>query len=52
MRFHTPPPVLGRGSIRATYGRDPDGNIIELQEVVDTSVDVALEGTALIGTPE
>ena len=38
MRFHCPPPPasqLGAGSIRATYGRDPDGNVIELQEILD-----------------
>ena len=38
IRFHTPPPKsdqLGSGKIRATYGRDPDGNVIELQEVLD-----------------
>lgn len=33
MEFHCPPPTLGDGRVRATYGRDPDGNIIELQEV-------------------
>ena len=52
MRFHCPPPHLGGGSIRATYGRDPDGNIVELQEIVDTSIDFALERTTLIGDPE
>ena len=38
MTFHCPPPSsdeLGGGSIRATYGRDPDGNVVELQEVLD-----------------
>lgn len=40
MRFHCPPPPaseMGSGAIRATYGRDPDGNVIELQEVLDPS---------------
>ena len=35
MTFHCPPQDLG--AAWATYGRDPDGNVIELQEVVDTS---------------
>ena len=40
MRFHCRPQDLG--AVRATYGRDPDGNVIELQEVVDASSPVAL----------
>ena len=46
IRFHTPPPrsdQLGSGKIRATYGRDPDGNVIELQEVLDQSNPIALK---------
>lgn len=31
MRFHCTPQRLG--DIRATYGRDPDGNVVELLEV-------------------
>lgn len=30
-----PPPSFGRGTMRAIYGRDPEGNVIELQEVLD-----------------
>ena len=36
MTFHCPPPALGEigsGTLRSTYGRDPDGNVIELQEL-------------------
>ena len=34
MRFHKPPIDVGPpGTLRATYGRDPDGNVIELVEV-------------------
>ena len=35
VRFNIPPPDLAGGAIRATYGRDPDGNIIEIQQVRD-----------------
>lgn len=38
MTFHCPPPPsakVGPGAQRSTYGRDPDGNVIELQELVD-----------------
>jgi glyoxylase I family protein len=37
MTFHCPPPalgVIGSGSLRSTYGRDPDGNVIEIQELI------------------
>ena len=30
------------GIAKATYGRDPDGNVVELQEVLDKSSPVAL----------
>lgn len=36
MVFHCPPPpaaTTGPGAQRSTYGRDPDGNVIELQEL-------------------
>ena len=34
--------------IRAIYGRDPDGNIVELQEILDPAVPFALEHTTMI----
>lgn len=37
MAFHCPPPpagAVGSGTLRSTYGRDPDGNVIELQELM------------------
>jgi catechol 2,3-dioxygenase-like lactoylglutathione lyase family enzyme len=40
MRFHSQPQDLG--VVRTVYGRDPDGNVIELQEVTDPSSPVAL----------
>jgi catechol 2,3-dioxygenase-like lactoylglutathione lyase family enzyme len=33
IQFHCPPQDFG--SIRATYGRDPDGNVFEIQELLD-----------------
>ena len=32
VRFHCPPQDLGHG-VRTTYARDPDGNVVELQEL-------------------
>jgi len=40
MRFHCPP--LDLGLARATYGRDPDGNVIELQEILADDSPMAL----------
>jgi catechol 2,3-dioxygenase-like lactoylglutathione lyase family enzyme len=40
VRFHTELQVVG--VFRATYGRDPDGNIFELQEVMDPKHPVSL----------
>jgi catechol 2,3-dioxygenase-like lactoylglutathione lyase family enzyme len=37
MTFHCPPQDFAPG-IRNTYGRDPDGNVIELHEVLADSV--------------
>lgn len=35
MRFHAPPSVVAPGQRhRAVYGRDPDGNVIELIEIL------------------
>lgn len=33
VKFNRAPPVFEGAGVRATYGRDPDGNIIEIQEV-------------------
>lgn len=32
VHFHAPPQDFG--SVRATYGRDPDGNVFEIQEII------------------
>ena len=40
MVFHCPPQDIG--GVSATYGRDPDGNIVELLEVRDVANPIAL----------
>ncbi len=40
MRFHCPP--VDYGSVKTTYGRDPDGNVIELQEIKSPDDPLAL----------
>ena len=42
MIFHCPPQEV-EGGIRATYGRDPDGNVVELLEVRDAKNPMALK---------
>ncbi len=41
MTFHCPPQDLG--DIKTTYGRDPDGNVIELQEILNPENPMTLE---------
>ena len=43
MRFHCPPVEVDAVQIRTAYGRDPDGNIVELQEILDPSSPMAPE---------
>ena len=53
MTFHAAPPTteeLGSGHLRAIYGRDPDGNIVELQEVLDPAIPFTLERTPMVGS--
>ncbi len=55
MQFHSSPPTtaeLGTSRLRAIYGRDPDGNIVELQEILHVDVPFSLERTAMIGAVE
>jgi len=42
MVFHCPPQAAGKG-FRATYGRDPDGNVVELLEVKDGAGALVIE---------
>jgi catechol 2,3-dioxygenase-like lactoylglutathione lyase family enzyme len=44
MRFHCPPRSVGAG-IRTTYGRDPDGNIVEVQQIPAGGHRCGLPGT-------
>jgi catechol 2,3-dioxygenase-like lactoylglutathione lyase family enzyme len=39
--FHAPPQDLG-GGVRTTYGRDPDGNVVEFQELRATTYQTPL----------
>jgi glyoxylase I family protein len=41
MTFHCPPQDVGP-DVRTTYGRDPDGNVVELQEVATAEHRIAL----------
>lgn len=55
MQFHSPPPTtddLGSTRLRSIYGRDPDGNIVELQEILHPQVPFSLERTLMIGELE
>ncbi len=42
MKFHCPPQSLG-ADVRTTYGRDPDGNVLELQEILSPDSPIALK---------
>ena len=42
MIFHCEPVNLGK-TVRTTYACDPDGNVLELQEVLTTEAPIALE---------
>jgi len=44
MQFHCPPG--GSGATRATYGRDCDGNVVELLQIVDAACPFRFEGLA------
>lgn len=40
--FHCPPQSLG-SSVRTTYARDPDGNVVELQEILTPKSRMAID---------
>jgi catechol 2,3-dioxygenase-like lactoylglutathione lyase family enzyme len=41
--FHTKPRLVANGGAKITYARDPDGNILELQEVLNMQDPVVLD---------
>jgi catechol 2,3-dioxygenase-like lactoylglutathione lyase family enzyme len=45
MRFHCEPQNVG--NLRATYGRDPDGNVVELLEVKDRKGEMSISAANL-----
>jgi catechol 2,3-dioxygenase-like lactoylglutathione lyase family enzyme len=45
MRFHAPPLDADVMKVRSVYGRDPDGNVIELQQILDESSPMAVSET-------
>lgn len=44
MRFHCPP--IDYGLVKTTYGRDPDGNVIEIQEILDPNNPMVLDSVS------
>ena len=42
LRFNRAPPHLEMSGLKAIYGRDPDGNIIELQETLNNSYGISM----------
>lgn len=44
MDFHSPPVDVPGGGVRMCYSRDPDGNVVELQEVLSDRHPIALRG--------
>jgi catechol 2,3-dioxygenase-like lactoylglutathione lyase family enzyme len=53
MRFHCAPhpapEPTRRGAVRSVYGRDPDGNVIELLELLDLASPLHLARLAMTG---
>jgi catechol 2,3-dioxygenase-like lactoylglutathione lyase family enzyme len=41
--FPKKPRLVANGGAKTTYARDPDGNILELQEVLDPSQPIVLD---------
>lgn len=49
MTFHGPPTALEDRDFRAIYGRDPEGNLIELQELFGTGNALSLDAFEKLG---
>jgi glyoxylase I family protein len=47
-RFNRAPPHPTMAGLKSIYGRDPDGNIIELQETLDDSYGMSMSGLPLL----
>ena len=43
VKFHCPPTYLGGGSVLTTYARDPDGNVVEFQEILNPKSRMRME---------
>ena len=43
MTFHCSPKTIDSGRIRTTYGRDPDGNVLEFQQIQEPDCTFALK---------
>jgi catechol 2,3-dioxygenase-like lactoylglutathione lyase family enzyme len=41
--FHTKPRFVSNGASKITYMRDPDGNVIELQEIIERDQPIMLD---------
>lgn len=50
VKFNCAPPKIEGGGIRAAYGRDPDGNIIEILEILHADMGLRIEQAKLKGT--
>jgi uncharacterized protein (TIGR02246 family) len=48
--FHRAPPHFPDAGLRSVYGRDPDGNLIEIQETLTRQFGASLEDLPLIGS--
>lgn len=48
VRFNRAPPHAEMSGLKAIYGRDPDGNIIELQETINNSYGISLNDLPLL----
>jgi glyoxylase I family protein len=40
--FHCPPQWLGKGTVLTTYARDPDGDVVEFQEILNPKSRMAM----------
>jgi glyoxylase I family protein len=47
-QFNRAPPHREMSGLKAIYGRDPDGNIIELQETVNDSYGISMSGLPML----